>query len=273
MSATAVKPPKFDLAQIRGFWAEQAQQHGTSHAASWSDSHVIDLEIAKIAEYLEAGDRVLDIGCANGFSTIQLAQRASIHIQGLDYVPEMICQARERLTTVPDSVRSRTSFDVGDITGLDVTTGSFDKTIVIRVVINLENWENQQRGLREAMRTVRPGGLLLLSEATIQGHQKLNAFRSEWGLGPIPEPAFNCYLDEDAVCKVLDTEAELVEIANFASTYFVGTRVIKPLIAQLVNRDQVVADPDTDWNRWFATLPAAGDYGTQKLFVFRKRTP
>jgi hypothetical protein len=25
-----------------------------------------------------------------------------------------------------------------------------------------------------------------------------------------------------------------------------------------------------EWNRWFAQLPAWGDYGTQKLFVFRK---
>ena len=25
-----------------------------------------------------------------------------------------------------------------------------------------------------------------------------------------------------------------------------------------------------EWNRWFAQLPAAGDYGTQKLMIFRK---
>jgi hypothetical protein len=30
------------------------------------------------------------------------------------------------------------------------------------------------------------------------------------------------------------------------------------------------ADPLMHWNRWFAELPPAGDYGTQKLFVFRK---
>ena len=31
------------------------------------------------------------------------------------------------------------------------------------------------------------------------------------------------------------------------------------------------ADPAMHWNRWCAELPAAGDYGTQKLFVFRKK--
>jgi hypothetical protein len=62
----------------------------------------------------------------------------------------------------------------------------------------------------------------------------------------------------------------LVEILNFASTYYVGTRVLKPLIAKAANVPVNVADPAAEWNRWFSQLPAAGDYGTQKLFVFRK---
>jgi hypothetical protein len=32
-----------------------------------------------------------------------------------------------------------------------------------------------------------------------------------------------------------------------------------------------VANPNMEWNRWLSQLPAWGDYGTQKLFVFRKR--
>ena len=30
------------------------------------------------------------------------------------------------------------------------------------------------------------------------------------------------------------------------------------------------ANPDLEWNRWFSMLPPSGDYGTQKLFLFRK---
>jgi hypothetical protein len=116
-------------------------------------------------------------------------------------------------------------------------------------VINLDSWESQARGLREAARTVRAGGLLLLSEATVQGHGKINDLRGEWGLPPIPEPDFNRYLDEDAVCEALADEAELVELVNFASTYFVGTRVIKPLLAQLLDRAELIADPNSHWNR------------------------
>ncbi len=46
---------------------------------------------------------------------------------------------------------------------------------------------------------------------------------------------------------------------------------MKPLLAQATGAPVDVADPLSEWNRFVASLPAAGDYGTQKLFVFRKR--
>jgi hypothetical protein len=62
-----------------------------------------------------------------------------------------------------------------------------------------------------------------------------------------------------------------MDIVNFASTYYVGTRVLKPLLNQALGSVVDVANPNMEWNRWFSQLPASGDYGTQKLFVFRKR--
>jgi hypothetical protein len=47
--------------------------------------------------------------------------------------------------------------------------------------------------------------------------------------------------------------------------------VLKPLLARATGLNVDAADPLMEWNRWFASLPPAGDYGTQKLFVFRKR--
>jgi len=64
---------------------------------------------------------------------------------------------------------------------------------------------------------------------------------------------------------------ELVSIVNFASSYYVGTRVLKPLLIQALGAQVAAADPNMHWNRWFSSLPAAGDYGTQKLLVLRKR--
>ena len=104
----------------------------------------------------------------------------------------------------------------------------------------------------------------------MQGWRRLNALRAEWGLEDIPMPPFNEYLDQDQVIAAVRGEAELVELSNFASTYYIGTRVFKPLLAQATHAPVSVADPNAEWNRWFSQLPPAGDYGTQKLFVFRK---
>jgi ubiquinone/menaquinone biosynthesis C-methylase UbiE len=229
------------------------------------------MEICEILARLEDGDRVLDIGCANGFSTVQFAAQKRIEIFGLDYIPEMIEEAKKRAAALSTKLVGRVSFDVGDITAINHAPESFDKVVVIRVVINLGEWNNQLRGLKECARVLKPGGLLLLSEATLQGWKKLNAFRNEWGMPDLPMPPFNNYLDQDMVVKETSSKLELLSVSNFASSYYVGTRVLKPLLIQALGAQVRVADPDMHWNRWFSSLPAAGDYGTQKLFVFRKR--
>lgn len=44
------------------------------------------------------------------------------------------------------------------------------------------------------------------------------------------------------------------------------THSLVPTIESVLRQDY----PNMEWNRWFAQLPSWGDYGTQKLFVFRK---
>lgn len=261
---------RLTLDEIRTYWTEQALAHGQSPAASWSDQRVIELEIAAISHYLADGDQVLDVGCANGFSTVQFAATKQLTIRGLDYIPAMIAAAQERLVGLASRLQGTVEFAVGDATHLDLPDEQYDKVIVVRVIINLGEWANQARALHECARMVRPGGLLLLSEATLQGWRRLNALRHEWGLDDIPMPGFNQYLDEDQVVAALAPDLALEEIVNFASSYYVGTRLLKPLLARAAEADIDITDPLMEWNRWCAQLPPAGDYGTQKLFVFRK---
>lgn len=146
----------------------------------------------------------------------------------------------------------------------------YDKVIVIRVLINLGDWDCQLKAFQNCVRVLKPGGKLLLSEATIQGWGKLNQFRREWGLSDIVMPPFNQYLDENKVIDAAGDKLDLVELSNFASSYFVGSRVLKPLLAEALNKNINIANPHMEWNLWLSKLPACGDYGTQKLFVFRK---
>lgn len=259
------------LEQIESFWQEQARRFGGEPAASWSDLGAIELELRELRRRIQDGDDVLDVGCANGHSTLRLAAEKRVHIRGIDYVPEMIEAARARTAELGGALSGSVEFDVGDILELGDAPQRYDKVVVVRVIINLRSWENQQRGLEACATALRPGGLLLLSEATQQGLARLNGLRAVFGMSPIPVPSFNEYLDEDRVVEFLAPTLELVERVDFASSYFLVTRVLKPLVARIGFLGVDPADPGSRWNRWATRLPAWGDYGTQKLFVFRKR--
>jgi SAM-dependent methyltransferase len=183
----------------------------------------------------------------------------------------MIRQAKRALEGRKSFVKGEVSFVDGNITALASKASRFDKVIAIRVVINLGSWRDQLAALRECARVLKKGGLLLLSDATVQGWRNLNRLREEWGLPAISMPAFNLYLDQDQVVEAVADRLTLVKLVNFSSTYFVATRVLKPLLIAATGVKRDAADPAMEWNRWCAQLPAWGDYGTQKLFVFRKR--
>jgi SAM-dependent methyltransferase len=263
---------EFSIEQIRDYWHQQVVKHKQSHAASWSDKPAVDLEVREILQRLEPGDLVLDAGCANGYSTIQFALKKETRVLGLDYLPSMIEQAVQLLEQVKDKLCGTASFEVGNVMSLNQPDNLFDKVLVKRVITNLGEYEQQRKGMAECIRVLKPGGLLLLSDATRQGWEKLNKFREEWHLPAIPMPAFNNYLDREQVIKDLSVDLDLVETTNFASTYFIGTRVLKPLLVRALGLDIDIFDPHMEWNRWFAQLPAWGDYGTQELFVFRKKS-
>ena len=83
--------------EIRAHWESQAARHQDGPEASWSDVRVMELEVRELARRLPEGSRVLDVGCANGWSTLQLAAERNVTIRGIDYVPAMIDTARARL--------------------------------------------------------------------------------------------------------------------------------------------------------------------------------
>ena len=257
--------------EIRDYWMQQAIAHGQSHAASWPDIHAINLEIHEISKYLQDNDKILEVGCANGFTTIQYASAKKLEILGIDYIAEMIKSAQQRVVGIEKSLKGKVDFSVGNVLNLNFPPETFDKVISTRVIINLGDWPNQLIGLNECGKVLKRNGILLLSEATVQGWQRMNSFRREWGLPDIPVPSFNNYIDEEKIVESLSDKFELEQISNFASTYFVGTRVLKPLLAKIAENKINVADPLMEFNRWVAQLPSSGDYGTQKLLVFRKK--
>lgn len=111
-----------------------------------------------LAQRLQPGARVLDIGCGFG-STVIAAREAGFQAFGLEIAPFEVAFARRRLARVrpgdaPDSV-----FILGDATRLALADNSVDAVAFWNV---LEHIEHCDAMLEAAWRFLRPGGIALI---------------------------------------------------------------------------------------------------------------
>ena len=141
-------------------------------------------------------------------------------------------------------------------------------------MINLGEWSSQLRsapGVRSCAQTGR--SVVAIGSDDSGAKEQAERFAARVGTSR----TYQClaltatWTKQQKVIDSMAAELELAELVNFASTYFVGTRLLKPLLARALGGKMDPANPNAEWNRWFSTLPACGDYGTQKLFVFHKR--
>lgn len=256
-----------NLRKIKEFWEGKARNYGVSHKSSWEDYYCMQLEIEAINKFLDKNETVLDIGCGNGMGTIELVSRKAIKIKGIDYSEKMINSAQRLLDGRKPSIKRKVSFSVGNILNLKEKKNFYNKAVTRRVVINLGTLENQVKAAREVCSVLKPKGIFLMSEATVGGLKKINALRKEAGLEEIKQPWHNLYIDEDIFIKAVSDFFKLVDILNFSSTYYLGSRVIQPFIKKLVNQPLSYL---SEINRLFVQLPSYGDYGIQKLFILKK---
>jgi SAM-dependent methyltransferase len=100
-----------------------------------------------------AEDRVLDVGCGAGATTIAL--RSSGRVLGVDFGPEAVSAARGRGLEVA-------RMEAG---GLAVQDGAFDVAVALDV---LEHLDDDGAAARELHRALRPGGRLLVTVPAYQ---------------------------------------------------------------------------------------------------------
>ncbi|MBE9556977.1 MAG: class I SAM-dependent methyltransferase [Proteobacteria bacterium] len=74
---------------------------------------------------LQAGDRVLDIGCGGGVISQYISDQTGANVTGLDYAASAIALATERTA----AKGSRLTFVEGDISALDYPAHSFDAVV------------------------------------------------------------------------------------------------------------------------------------------------
>jgi ubiquinone/menaquinone biosynthesis C-methylase UbiE len=251
------------------YWDENARQHGESHWASWGDSFAIELEIDTIARYIAPGARVLDAGCANGFSTRAQYRRQAgdVSIVGVDYSEAMIRNAYAALNR--DGLTGRIQFAVGDVTALGFPSETFDVVYTTRVLINLPTWERQLKAIDECVRVARRGGAVVFCEAFWEPLVLLNAMRLLKQLPGLVEHDFNRYLKKDALEAALTARGLTFDNVDFSSIYYLGSRFLRELVTSPAD----FPGYSNPINKRFFELEqqfSGGGFGIQQAYVVRK---
>ena len=213
--------------QIRHFWQDRAQsaevmEHEVTHRDVWQRQ----LEIEMIKKFVRPPDRVLDIGCGNGFTTKRIAPLVS-DIVGMDYTEGMINRALEEAGANEGGALPFKGKDVLALSPGDF--GLFDLVLSERCLINLESWDDQQRAISNIASVIKPGGRFIFVEGCKQGRENLNRLRKAVGLDAMPTVWHNIDFDQDETLAYLSQYFTIEEKVHFGVYDFIA-RVAHPLI-------------------------------------------
>ena len=211
-------------ATIKAFWESRALDSASDDdLVTHRDRNQRLLEIDLLLQDLPTGQRILDIGCGNGFSTGVFAKHAR-SILGIDYSLAMIERAKKKFGHV-ENMR----FEVQDVLDLNLSASGFDVAISQRCLINLTSWEEQQRAIANIAKILKPGGIFFLQEGSQQGRMGLNEARESFGLSRMPAVPYNIDFDEDQLWPYVQQWFSVMKIRRLG-LYDLISRVVHPLL-------------------------------------------
>ena len=150
MSFRIADDPKADYrAFVRAAYDRCAMEYASQRSARpWAEFNLI-------AERLEPGSRILDVGCGAGVPVVkELADKFAV--TGVDISSSMIAMAVEN---VPSA-----RFVRADVMETEFPEGSFDAIVSYYAIFHIPRQEHRKLFQRIA-RWLRPGGLLLITVA------------------------------------------------------------------------------------------------------------
>jgi len=125
------------------------------------------LDLSRLAGNLTRDARILDYGCGQGRLCGELTAHGFAHVTGVDSSPEMIRVARER--------NPGAGFFVNDGQALHFGAATLDAILLFAVLTCIPTDDAQRKLVAEFKRTLRPGGLLLVSDYPLQQDERNRA--------------------------------------------------------------------------------------------------
>jgi SAM-dependent methyltransferase len=203
-------------------WDERARGEPDRRKVNIHDLVQRTLENEFIFRWLKQEDRLLEVGCGNGFLTEELRKRVN-HVTSFDFSEQMIREAKQ-------AVREKNNtFQVGSVLASSTVVDKFDSAVCVRVLINLANLSEQISAIQNMARWLRPGGRLILVEGYSDGFDTLNDLRQKCGVSPLKPAAINFYSQYSEISAALREHFDIA--AEWHSGMFdILTRVVYPLL-------------------------------------------
>ncbi|OGP71872.1 MAG: hypothetical protein A2Z73_01210 [Deltaproteobacteria bacterium RBG_13_60_28] len=247
---------------ICDFWNQRAR---LGMEAGTKDLIAKQLEIEAIAAYVRDGMKVLDAGCGNGVTAIELARRHKIDLIGIDLAEQMVAAATGMAAN--QALLGSVKFQVGDVLNLSGFPRDFDLIYTERVLINLPDWPQQQQAIADIIKLLRPGGLYVMCENSQDGLEEINALRLHLGLGAISPPWHNRYFRDAEIEQAVFQGAILEGISYYGATYYFLSRVVNAWLAAQENKEP---DYHAPVNKLALQLPPLGKFGQGRIWLWRK---
>ena len=202
-------------------WNDRAASVANDVEVNLMDIFQREIEYDYVCRYLEPNSRILEVGCGNGFSTERF--RALVeHVDAFDYAENMV----ERARTAFGETNNRFIHD--NVLDPQHLEAEYDTVVCVRVLINLQDFEQQRLAVRNMAGLTREGGRLILAEGFTDGFDGLNGLREKVGLPPLTPASINFYSSLAELQEVLDEWFELEETFHLGA-YDYLTRVMYPL--------------------------------------------
>ncbi len=107
--------------------------------------------------------KLLDLACGTGDFSIAAARMIpAAEVTGLDLSSGMLDVMKTKVQSA--SLGDRISMVLGDGEDLPFPDGTFDR---VAIAFGIRNFENRERGLREMLRVLKPGGRLVVLELSV----------------------------------------------------------------------------------------------------------